>query len=137
MKTLRIKANLDSIWLGMENYKLTLDQNEAEVFLKYIGEAPHGDSYFSMYINNECIKGYVWGCMYLFPFNQAYIICSWMEKIYERKTIIIDHKSKKFSILDTYWYDYKEDEDKIILSNNNFNEIRILDISQISNWIKY
>ena len=131
-----IHPDSHSVWLGMEDYKLILDQNKIEIDLKYDGEPPHGDSYHIAWIDGKRLKGYIWGCMFLFPFNQRYMLCSWMEKLYERKTIVVDLNSNFFAVLDDYWYDFKEVDGKLLLGNNNFKEIKILDISEIKDWVE-
>jgi hypothetical protein len=87
--------------------------------LRYISEPPHGDSYHYMKIDGFPFKGYVWGCMFLFPFHQKYIVCSWMEKLYERKTIIIAIKNKLYHVFDGYWYDYKIEKGILLLGMIN------------------
>lgn len=77
-------------WFGMGDYEIILALSNKNIKIIYVSEPPFGDSYHKIYINDVEFDGYVWGCGFLFPFNQEYLVCSWMKELYDRKTIIIN-----------------------------------------------
>ncbi len=123
-----------SIWLGMDDYLIKLKKSNHLIELNYLGEPPHGDSYHQMKIDGVIIQGYFWGCMFLFPVEQNYIVCSWMSKIYERKTIIIDIKQKRYHIFEDYWYDFNYENGLLVLGNEKFNIAKEVVINNITSW---
>ena len=135
MITKDLNENDNSIWLGMSDYRLILKQSNHEILMKYIGEPPHGDSYHQIELNGKLLKGYYWGCMFLFPSMQRYMVASWMEKLFERKTIIVDFKLKLYTVLDKYWYDFKEIDDKIVLINKATEEVETINLTKINDWL--
>ena len=124
-----------SYWLGQIDYKIELSQSKTVLELKYIGEPPHGDSYHKLLINSKQVDGYFWGCNFIFPEKQRYVLCSWMKILFERKTILIDINNMRYSILAQYWYDYKIDNNVIIMGNDKFAETKALFINEIKDWI--
>jgi len=80
-----------------------LDMSKHDIELKYAGEPPHGDFYYEMDIDGQRIAGYVWAWVISFPFKQKYIVCHWVSRLFERKTIIIDIETLKFIEMDKYW----------------------------------
>ena len=121
----------------MNDYFINLKKSNHTIELNYVSEPPHGDSYHKMRIDGVTLKGYVWGCMFLFPINQEYIVCSWMEKLYERKTIIINIENKSYHILNEYWYDFRIENGNLLLGNDKFKESKNVNINRIEKWISY
>ena len=121
-------------WYGMDDFKIILEKSNHIVELTYKGEPPHGDSYHKMKINDFQVPGLTWGGMYMFPYAQEYIICSWMSKLYERKTIIIDIRNRRYYITKDYWTNAKVENNKLILGDYKFKKTMILEINQISDW---
>jgi len=114
MKEINVWNDCEVHWFGQISFKINLMMSNHTVKLIYVGEPPHGDSYNELYIDDKKMDGYVWGCNFIFPFSQQYIICSWMEDKIERQTIIIDIASLKYIVMDEYWYNYEVKNDEII-----------------------
>jgi len=110
-----IKSDKKVIKLGY-NQVLYLYMSKHKIELKYAGEPPHGDFFFEMYIDDKKFIGYVWGWTLTFPFKQKYIVCHWMSKILERKTIIIDIAKLKFVEMDKYWKVNEITDDSIVFT---------------------
>lgn len=134
MEIIRTSNDYKCQWYGMGDFKITLEKSSHIIELTYKGEPPHGDSYHIMKINDFQIPGLTWGGMYMFPYNQEYVICSWMSKLYERKTIVIDIRNRRYYITKDYWTHSKIENNKLILGDYKFTKTMVLDINQISDW---
>ncbi|MBN2879391.1 MAG: hypothetical protein JXN65_07145 [Clostridia bacterium] len=106
----------DKIFNTGNGHVIHLSMSNHVVELKYAGEPPHGDFYYDMYIDGNRIKGYVWAWTIAFPFKQKYIVCNWMSKLYERKTIIIDIEKLKFFEIKGHWTIIDVTEDQVTFS---------------------
>ena len=78
MEIINIDNDSQTYWFGMSDYEINLTMIDKTIRLLYVSEAPHGDSYHKLYIDEVETLGYVWGCNFLFPFKQKYLVCSWM-----------------------------------------------------------
>lgn len=134
MEVIKTSNDYKCHWYGMDDYKITLEKSNYIIELTYKGEPPHGDSYHTMKINDIQIPGFTWGGMYMFPYNQEYVICSWMSKFYERKTIIIDIKNRRYYITKDYWTNAKIENNKLILGDYKFKKMLEFNIHEISDW---
>lgn len=115
----------------MEDFELSLKLAAIIVKIIYVSEPPHGDSYHHLYIDDKKFPGYVWGCYFLFPFHQKYMVCSWMKDLYDRKTVIIDIKTSEYIILEKYYHHFKMINHQIELMVTDENEKLILDLSAV------
>ena len=106
----------DKIFNTGYGHVIHLNMSNHVVELKYAGEPPHGDFYYDMYIDGKRIAGYVWAWTIAFPFKQKYIVCKWMSKLYERKTIIIDINRLKFFEIKGHWTIIDVTEDQVTFS---------------------
>ncbi|CAB1259118.1 Uncharacterised protein [Vibrio cholerae] len=104
MEVIKLPNNGICEWAGMEDYQLLSPSSTISAILTYIGEPPHGDSYHSLSINGKKFPGYAWGCLFAFSSDSRFLVCSWMEKLIERKTVVIDCIEEKYFILPTYIY---------------------------------
>ncbi|TDQ08799.1 hypothetical protein [Pedobacter metabolipauper] len=132
MTTVKISDD-QSHWMGMDDYEIILTESGHAIELKYLGEPPHGDSYHSLNVDGLQLEGFFWGCNFIFPDQQKYMVCSWMEKLYERKTIVVNLSAKSTYLMSDYWYDYKVNGDVLIFENNNFGTTTRLEIKNIQN----
>lgn len=131
MEKIEIKNDFDSHILAMEDFELSLKLADAVVKIVYVSEPPHGDSYHHLFINDKKFPGYVWGCYFLFPYHQKYMICSWMKELYDRKTIIIEIETLKYKVLEKYYHQFKMKNQQIELIGIKENEKLFLDLSAI------
>lgn len=131
MEKIEIKNDFDSHILAMEDFELSLKLADAVVKIVYVSEPPHGDSYHHLFINDKKFPGYVWGCYFLFPYHQKYMICSWMKELYDRKTIIIEIETLKYQVLEKYYHHFKMKNQQIELIGIKENEKLFLDLSAI------
>lgn len=92
--------------LAMDDFSIKLHVSNKILFLKYVSEPPFGDSYHKLSIDGDDYEGYVWGCNFIFPFAQNFLVCSYMSVLYERKTIIINLLTKKNYILPQYYHSF-------------------------------
>lgn len=131
MIKIEIKNDFDNHIFAMEDFELSLKLAEVRVKIVYVSEPPHGDSYHHLFINDRKFPGYVWGCYFLFPYHQKYMICSWMKDPYERKTIIIDIETLKYKVLEKYYHHFGVKNQQIELIGIEENEKLSLDLSAI------
>ena len=120
MELIKLKSTSESKWFGMRDCQIELEDSGHIIELKYISEPPHGDSYHELRINNKLFQGYVWGCMFLFPYNQEFMVCQWMEKLYQRRTIIVNLCNLDYHVFNNSYSVYEFDE--VLLFGNYRNE---------------
>lgn len=113
-KTIEFTANGLSHWAGMGDYRLVSPDKRLEVFIRYFGEPPHGDSYHELMVGGAKLPGFVWGCNFAFTADSQILAASWMSKLYERKTIVIELVEKRFCILPEYFYDFAFVERRLV-----------------------
>ena len=114
MEKLKLPVDGTCAWAGMSDYQLISPNNSVSAIIKYIGEPPHGDSYHSMSINENDFPGFAWGCLFAFSSDSRYLVCSWMCKWVERKTVVVDCVNKKYFVLPEYIYNFSIQWPKII-----------------------
>ncbi|TDG35613.1 hypothetical protein EZJ43_13415 [Pedobacter changchengzhani] len=131
MVKIEINNDFDTHFFAMEDFELSLKLADAVVKIIYISEPPHGDSYHHLFIDDRKFPGYVWGCHFLFPYHQKYMICSWMKDLYDRKTVIIDIKTSEYKILKKYFGKFKMNNNQIELIGISENEKLTLDLSSV------
>ena len=131
MEKIKIENDTQTYWLGMSDYEINLPMIHKIIRLAYISEPPHGDSYHKLFIDETEFPGYVWGCNFLFPYQQKYMVCSWMEKICERKTAIINLENMKYFILPKYCHEFTVRNNIIELKETETCEIKTLTLKQI------
>jgi hypothetical protein len=77
-----------------------------QVELLYVGEPPFGDSYHEALVDGVKLPGFMWGCMFAFTPDGRFFAGSWMERLYERRTIVIDGSSHCYFVLPVYIYEF-------------------------------
>ena len=107
MEILQLPKDGTGEWAGMKDYQLLSPDGNNSIDIKYVGEPPHGSSYHTLKVNGKSFPGYAWGCIFAFSTNSRYLICSWMLKKYERKTVVIDCLEFKFFELPEYIYNFR------------------------------
>jgi len=120
-----------SHYMGMGDYKIILPESNHILELKYIGEPPHGDSYHSLDIDDVQLPGFFWGCQFIFIDHQKYMVCEWMEKLYDRNTVIVDISAKTIYVTKTSWSLYKIEGDFLVLGNYHSDKTRRIEIKRI------
>ena len=115
----------------MGNYEINLTLIDKIVKIIYVSEPPFGDSYHKLYIDDVEFEGFVWGCDFLFPFRQEYLICSWMKGLYERKTLIINLKDSNYYAFPLYYETFKRQENHINFESKLLKKSKTLDLSDI------
>lgn len=113
MTEIEVFSDQERFFFAMDDFKINLHLSNKVLFLKYVSEPPFGDSYHKLSIDGEDYEGYVWGCNFIFPFANHFLICSYMSELYERKTIIIDLLTKKNHILSKYYHSFEVKNDVI------------------------
>lgn len=114
MEALKLPGDGSCKWAGMGDYQLISPNESIAATITYAGEPPHGDSYHSLSINGKKFPGYVWGCLFAFSSDSRYLVCSWMEKLTERKTVVIDCVSQNYFVLPEYIYKFSINWPKIV-----------------------
>lgn len=109
MKVLKLPNDGTGEWAGMGDYCLLSPDGKNSIEIPYVSEPPHGDSYHKLIVNGKSFPGFAWGCIFAFSTNSRYLICSWMSKKYDRKTIVIDCLEFKFFVLPEYIYNFRID----------------------------
>jgi hypothetical protein len=94
-------------WAGMGDYVLISPDRAHRMDLIYEGEPPHGDSYHRASIDGVSFPGLVWGCMFAFSTCSRYLVLSWMSKLIERKTAVVDLAERRYNVLPEYIYDFQ------------------------------
>jgi hypothetical protein len=133
MEKVSIENDTQTYWFGMGNYEINLSMINKKIRLVYVSEAPHGDSYHKLVIDKTEFIGYVWGCNFLFPYGQRYLVCSWFEKTIERKTIIINLENLKHIVLPKYYHSFSSKENDIEFEDVETHEIMTMTLTQIEN----
>lgn len=106
METLKLPCDGSGKGAGMGDFDIRSSDAKVSIIIKYVGEPPHGDSYHSMSINKKPFPGYVWGGLFAFSSDSRYFVCSWMSKLIERKTIVIDCIENKYFVLPEYIHSF-------------------------------
>ncbi len=102
MKTLILPENGACVWAGMDDWELRSADAKTVAVLTYLGEPPFGDSYHSLAVNGRLVPGYVWGCQFAISTDSRYLVCSWMEKLVERDTLVVDCENFRCFVLPFY-----------------------------------
>ncbi|WP_152559974.1 hypothetical protein [Hymenobacter sp. IS2118] len=131
MKKIALTDDSQTHWFGMGNYEIKLTLINKTVRIMYVSEPPFGDSYHQLYIDNVEFEGFVWGCEFLFPFGQAYLICSWMKNLYQRKTLLIDLKTSNYYVFPIYYGDFKRRGNSIDFENKLLSQTKTLDLNDV------
>ena len=93
----------------MGDYTLVSPDKLLEISLRYLGEAPHGDSYHEMTIEGVRLPGLFWGSNFAFTADASLLAASWMAELYDRETIIIEIARRRFCALPDYLYNFNFD----------------------------
>jgi hypothetical protein len=104
----------------MGDYQLVSPDGSILADIRYVGEPPHGDSYHDLSINGNRFPGYVWGCLFAFSTDSKYLVCSWMDKPIERKTVVIDCTNRKYLVLPQYIYEFSVGWPKVVGVNGKW-----------------
>jgi hypothetical protein len=76
------------------------------VDLPYCGEPPHGDSFHTVTVDGVSVPGYAWGCGFACSSDSRFLCLSWMEQLYDRKTLVIDLVERRYFALPFYLSDF-------------------------------
>ena len=131
MEKISIDNDTQTYWFGMSDYEINLQMINKTIKLLYVSEPPHGDSYHKLYVGETEFSGYVWGCNFLFPYKQKYLVCSYMEKLYERKTAIVNLESLNYFLLPKYFHKFTNQNNNIEFEETDNCEIEKLTLNQI------
>ncbi len=136
MEDLVFSSDGKSKWAGMGDYRLISPNRRLSLELKYESEPPHGDSYHRLIIEGKTFPGFIWGCMFAFSSDSRHLVCSWMSRLFERRTVVIDLRDSRYFVLPGYIYDF-------VIEWPNINDLGNEDSSKSyvfsghENWIKY
>ncbi|MFD1469850.1 hypothetical protein ACFQ48_16595 [Hymenobacter caeli] len=133
MTKITLDDDFQTYWFGMGDYEINLTIVNKVIRVIYVSEPPFGDSYHKLYVDDIEFKGFVWGCEFLFPFNQEYLICSWMKGLYQRKTIIINLINLNYHILPISYESFKRQKNYIYFESKLLNKSLALDLNNIQN----
>jgi len=75
---------------GMGDFLLLSPDGTHQIEIIYEGEPPHGDSYHRVVIDGVVFPGYAWGCNFAFSQSSTLAVFSWMSKLLERRTVVVD-----------------------------------------------
>jgi hypothetical protein len=114
VEVLKLPSDGTCAWAGMGDYQIISPDESISAHIVYVGEPPHGDSYHSLSINGKKFPGFVWGCLFAFSSDSKYLVCSWMKKPVERKTVVIDCVGQKYFVLPEYIYKFSVNWPKVI-----------------------
>jgi len=95
-----------SIFAGMGDLELVTPRGMHRVQIKYREEPPHGDSYHDISIDGVKLPGYAWGCRFACTDDERFLAFSWMAKLLDRTTIVVDMRERRYFILPEYIYDF-------------------------------
>ena len=113
------------LWMGYYNLiSAKTNDNKHEIFLKYIGETPHGDSYHEIIVDGNKLDGLAWGCMFLCDEKNENLFFQWMEKFIERKVVMYNFQNKKLYIFPIFINNFYLDNEYIYGYNDNKEEIK-------------
>lgn len=123
MEVLKLPSDGSCEWAGMGDYQLVSPNGSISANITYVGEPPHGDSYHYLGINGKKFPGYVWGCLFAFSPDSKYLVCSWMEKLIERKTVVINCADAKYFVLPKYIYKFSVNWPKVVGEGGKWEEL--------------
>ena len=106
MEELKLPSDGTCEWAGMGSYNLISPDSSKIIDLIYAGEPPHGDSYHVLKVNGKKLPGFAWGCLFGFSKDSRYLVFSWMEKLFERKTMVLDCNQEKYFVLPEYIHSF-------------------------------
>jgi hypothetical protein len=92
--------------VGMGDFLLLSPDGTHQIEIIYEGEPPHGDSYHRVVIDGTVFPGYAWGCNFAFSQTSNFAVFSWMSKLLERRTVVVDLEGRKYFPLPEYIYDF-------------------------------
>lgn len=101
-------------WAGHGHYRLISPSRRQIVRLRYVGEPPHGDSYHQLHVDDAALPGFVWGCEFALSADEQFLAASWMAQPFERRTIIIDVATGRYTVLPVYIPNFIFDGDRLI-----------------------
>jgi len=104
---LQFAANGRSKPAGMGDFLLVSPDGAHQIELVYEGEPPHGDSYHRVVVNGAAFPGYAWGCNFAFCPSSSHAVFSWMSKLVERRTVVVDLAGRRYFSLPDYIYDFR------------------------------
>ncbi len=131
LKKIYLNDDSQCHWYGMADYEIQLALLGKVLKIMYVSEPPFGDSYHKLHIGDTEFGGFVWGCHFLFPFNQQYLICFWMAELYERKTIIINLLNLDYYLLPVYYNTFTRQDNSIAFKDSNSNKTRTVHLEEI------
>jgi len=106
MKCMELPRGGKSIPVGMGDFELLTPNGGHRVQVVYRGEPPHGDSYHDISVDGVAVPGYAWGRNFACTEDGRYLALSWMAKLYDRTTAVIDMAGRKHLVLPAYIYDF-------------------------------
>ncbi len=115
----RVSISDGRVWAGMGDYRLVSPDGAHVAELTYEGEPPHGDSYHALQIDGRTFPGYAWGCLFAFTADSKHLGCSWMEHLFERKTVVIDLLKQRYFVLPKYIYNFTIDWPRVVGSREH------------------
>ena len=106
METVSLPTDGHTGCAGMRSVKFLSPDGNHVVEAPYESEPPHGDSFHLVYVDGVRFPGYLWGCNFAWNPDSGYFVGSWMAKWIDRRTVVIDVRSKRYFVLSEYFYDF-------------------------------
>jgi hypothetical protein len=78
------------------------------------GQPPHGDFYSLVRIDGIDFPGYAWDCFFGFSPCSQFAVFSWMPRLIERRTVVVELGTRRYFILPEYIYEFFIDWPHII-----------------------
>ena len=110
---IQFEADGSSRWAGMGHYCLLSPGHTHVVELEYVGEPPFGDSYHRAFADGIALPGFMWGCMFAFSPKGRFFVGSWMRRLFERLTLVVDCDETAYLSLPKYISDFRVSEQGI------------------------
>jgi hypothetical protein len=101
-QTLTLPSDGRPAHAGMGDFSLLTPDGRHRVDLPYCGEPPHGDSFHTISVDGVGVPGNAWGCGFACSSDSRFLCLSWMEKRYDRKTLVIDLMERRYFALPFY-----------------------------------
>ena len=107
LEVIEARRDGESFWAAYSSFLFLSPDRSQRVKAEYVGEPPHGDSYHQLIVNERKLPGFAWGGSFAWSADSRYFCCAWMEKRFERKTIVIDVMQGRYFVLPTYFNDFQ------------------------------
>ncbi|KAA0970379.1 hypothetical protein FPY71_07620 [Aureimonas fodinaquatilis] len=124
-----------SVYCGYGDYRIIAPDGQTQALLTYVTEPPFGDSYCRLTVAGKPFPGFAWGSHFAWTKDGRFLVFAWMEKLYDRKTAVVDVDASAFCTLPGYVHTMRVSLGPLTISDVKTGEQQ--QISDSAEWISY